>query len=220
MPPASASQPLQLTATEHLDLPGGEAVLHRSYLSAAEADEHLVGLDGETNWQQEQIRMYERTVDVPRLSAWYGGRAMSYTYSGIAMQPLEWTDRLAGLKARIEQVAGGACFNSVLLNKYRNEFDGVAWHADDEPELGKNPIIGSISLGATRRFQLRQRYGAGEAPSEIVNVDLHHGDVLIMSGATQHNWIHQIPKKARSGQAGALTGLRINLTFRTIKRFS
>ncbi len=220
-------------ATRQLHLNGADIVLRRGYLSSDVADSHLVGLDFETDWKQDQILMYQKVLDVPRLSAWYGDRP--YTYSGNKMNPRPFTDRLLELKALIEQLSGqlfgqaGARFNTVLLNKYRNEFDGVAWHCDDEPELGTNPIIGSISLGATRRFQLRRRYQPGETPSQIVNIDLRHGDVLIMSGDTQRNWMHQVPKKIRpKSQHTEQTTLqslrdeqniRINLTFRTIKKY-
>ncbi len=219
---------------ERLNLSDANVVLYRGYLNPDEADTHLVGLDFETDWKQDQILMYQKVLDVPRLSAWFGDRP--YTYSGNKMNPRPFTNRLLKLKARIEQLTEqlfgptGDKFNTVLLNKYRNEYDGVAWHSDDESELGQNPIIGSISLGATRCFQLRRRYQPGETPSQVVNIDLHHGDVLIMSGDTQRNWMHQVPKKTRpKSQRTEQTTLqslrneqnvRINLTFRAIKKFS
>lgn len=111
---------------------------------------------------------------------------------------------------RAEGVAEGLAgqrFNSVLLNLYRDGRDSVSWHADNEPGLGRNPVIASLSLGATRRFQLKHRRS-----KERVRVDLTHGSCLVMAGATQHHWLHQIPKTARP------VGPRINLTFRTMRR--
>ena len=103
--------------------------------------------------------------------------------------------------------ATGACeCNSVLVNRYRDGRDGVAWHADDEPELGDEPVIVSISLGASRRFQLRRR----DDPSVRCETELHHGDVLVMRGRTQAEWLHQVPKTA------VVVGERVNLTFRRI----
>ena len=221
--------------------------MYRGYIEPHEADAHLAGLEYETEWKQEKMLMYSKELPVPRLSAWYGDTGddvnTEYTYSGIKMRPSYWTGRLIELKNKVEQACGGASFNSVLVNKYRDEYDGVSWHADDESTLGACPIIGSISLGASRRFQLRRRYSPGERPSKIISVDLHHGDVLVMRGATQRNWLHQIPKKNRkpgptlsageqiakrllgnadgdaqseATRSEAKPQTRINLTFRTI----
>lgn len=149
--------------------------------------------------------MFGRRQQIPRLTAWFGDRLKDYTYSGITMTPNPWTDLLAEIRDRTGALAG-THFSSVLLNLYRDGRDSVAWHADDEPELGPEPIIGSVSLGATRRFHLRPR----DRSSETVSVDLEHGDVLVMRGPMQHSWQHQVPKTAKT------VGPRINLTFRQI----
>ena len=151
--------------------------------------------------------MFGRSTAIPRLTAWYGDEDKPYTYSGIQMSPLPWTSRLQTIKRLVESVAEET-FNSVLLNQYRDGSDSVAWHADNEPELGATPTIGSVSLGATRAFQFRNitDYKEDEITEEV---QLGHGDVLIMRGDTQKYWNHQIPKRANATA-------RINLTFRRI----
>jgi alkylated DNA repair dioxygenase AlkB len=139
-------------------------------------------------------------VPIPRLTAWHG--EAGYVYSGIAMQPAAWTPALLEIKRCAEHHAGQG-FNSVLLNLYRDGRDSVSWHADNEPGLGRDPVIASLSLGATRRFQLKHRRNGLR-----VAIDLEHGSCLVMAGATQHHWLHQLPKTARP------VGPRVNLTFR------
>ena len=137
-------------APERLTLAGAEVVLHRGLFGGPEADAHLAGLLDEVEWAQQQIAMFGRVHDEPRLTAWYGDPDSRYTYSGITMDPSPWTDRLLVIRAVAEDAAG-TTFNSVLLNRYRDGRDSMGWHADDEPELGRTPVIGSVSLGATRR---------------------------------------------------------------------
>lgn len=144
-----------------------------------------------------------RSVALPRLTAWYGDR--DYRYSGIDNQPAPWPDILAPLRSNLEEWAG-VTFNAVLLNRYRDGRDSISWHSDAEASLGPNPLIASVSLGAPRRFKLKHR--RGRFPS--VDVDLRHGDVLIMAGASQHHWLHAVPKTAKP------VGERLNLTFRRI----
>lgn len=190
---------------EELDLDGADVVIHRHFFGAEEADSYFKTLHDDVGWGREETLMFGRRQQIPRLTAWFGDRLKDYTYSGITMTPNPWTDLLAEIRDRTGALAG-THFNSVLLNLYRDGRDGVAWHADDEPELGPEPIIGSVSLGATRRFHLRPR----DRSSETVSVDLEHGDVLVMRGPTQHSWQHQVPKTAKA------VGPRINLTFRQV----
>jgi alkylated DNA repair dioxygenase AlkB len=145
-----------------------------------------------------------RRIPIPRLTAWHG--AAGYVYSGIRLTPAPWTPPLLELKALAERLAGQS-FNSVLLNLYRDGRDSVSWHADNEPGLGRDPVIASLSLGAVRRFQLKHR----RLP-ERLTLDLPHGSCLIMAGATQHHWLHQLPKTK------APVGPRINLTFRRMQK--
>lgn len=185
--------------------PGLDVDVRRAAFTEAEADLTFRSLREEVPWQQDEIVIFGKRVPQPRLTAWFGDEGLEYTYSGITMQPLPWTDTLDAIRARVEGLAAQG-FNTVLLNLYRHGKDGVAWHADDEADLGRQPVIASVSLGATRRFQLRRR----DDPSVKLEFELHHGDVVIMRGTTQELWQHQVPKTARQ------VGERINLTFRTI----
>ena len=187
--------------------PGLNASVHRNALSSREADAAFERLRLEVPWQQDEVTMFGRRVPLPRLTAWFGDAGLDYTYSGIRMRPHGWNPVLQQLRELTEALAG-VSFNTVLLNLYRNGSDGVAWHADDEADLGPDPVIGSISLGASRRFQLRRR-DDNQIRTETA---LHHGDIIIMSGSTQSLWLHQVPKTSKP------IGERINLTFRTIVR--
>lgn len=162
-------------------------------------------------WQQDEILMYGRPCKIPRLNAWYADAGMHYAYSGLQLALHPWTDALQALKAKVEQQVG-ASFNSVLANLYRDGRDSVAWHSDDEPELGARPIIASLSLGATRRFSFRPKLSGGKTGRDSIHhIDLLGGSLLLMQGGTQQLWLHQLPK-----QTGCEA--RINLTFRRIVR--
>jgi alkylated DNA repair dioxygenase AlkB len=182
--------------------------IQREFISATEADRLFSTLLGGVPWRQDEIVMFGTIAAVPRLSAWFGEAGLTYTYSGIELQPIEFPSELEDLRSRVaESCSPNVEFNSVLANLYRSGSDGVAWHADDEPELGKAPTIASLSFGATRRFQLRRK----DDPATKVEVDLHHGDLVVMSGSTQALWHHQIPKTRRP------VAERINLTFRRVR---
>lgn len=158
-----------------------------------------------TNWKQPKIRMGSRVIKSPRLSAWHGDPGAVYTYSGLENKPQKWTPTLNEIRDKLE-AATGICFNSVLMNLYRDGKDSMGWHRDNEPELGTNPVIASISLGASRKFSMRHV----RDKSLKWEYMLGHGSALIMSGATQQNWKHCVPKKP------SLALMRINLTFRKI----
>ncbi len=155
-------------------------------------------------WESHELMMFGKSIPQPRLTAWYGDNEEPYTYSGLTLQPHKWTEELLVIKKRCEEVAG-IRFNSMLANHYRDGSDSVSWHSDDEPELGRNPTIASISLGAERRFDLRHK-----ETKETVKLNLSSGSLVLMSGECQHNWIHQIAKTKRVSEP------RINLTFRVI----
>lgn len=167
-----------------------------------EAYEQLVFTN--ISWQQEYINLYGRKP-IPRLTAWYGDEGKSYSYSGIKQQPNTWNKGLLYIKEQIEKVAD-VPFNSVLLNWYRNGDDYLNWHADDEEELGINPIIASVNFGETRDFQLRNN----DNRDLKLNIPLSHGTLLIMSGELQHFWQHAVPKRKKVHRS------RFNLTFRVI----
>ncbi len=190
---------------EQLSMPDAEVYLDRECFTSAESDSLLSDLTANIAWEQKAIRFMGKQVMQPRLIAWYGDEGKSYSYSGLTVHPLAWTPALINMKARVE-AAAGVTFNSVLLNQYRDGQDSVGWHSDDEPELGTNPVIASISLGAARNFQFKHK----TTPDLKVTIELTHGSLLLMRGTTQHFWKHQIPKTKKE------LGSRINLTFRVI----
>ncbi|MGD2181846.1 alpha-ketoglutarate-dependent dioxygenase AlkB family protein [Lusitaniella coriacea] len=183
----------------------GEVILYENFFTAKESDRLFNNLHSHIQWQQDTIQMFGKSIPLPRLTAWYGDEGKSYNYSGIKQYPKPWIPELSLIKNRIEQVVK-VKFNSVLLNLYRNGKDGMDWHSDDEPELGKNPIIGSVSLGGTRRFLLKHK----KMKVQKVETELSHGSLLLMCGETQHHWQHRVPKTAKTVEP------RINLTFRII----
>ncbi len=188
-----------------LPLPDADIQLIPDFLTPAQADDLLQQLKTTIHWEQRSIKMFGKVLPQPRLTAWYGDPDARYTYSGLTWEPLPWTDALTSVKTQLE-TATQLSFNSVLLNLYRNGQDSMGWHSDDEPELGKNPAIASLSLGATRRFHLQHRSNKTLKHP----LDLTHGSLLLMQGPTQHHWRHQLPKSKR------VTEPRINLTFRTV----
>jgi alkylated DNA repair dioxygenase AlkB len=186
-------------------LPDADIVVYHRLCSQVESDCLFADLYKNINWKQEHLKLYGKPIPIPRLTAWYGDSGKSYTYSKIAMEPESWTPTLQQIKSGVEAIAT-VKFNSVLLNLYRSGKDSVAWHSDDEAELGQNPVIASVSFGGTRRFMLKHKHEK-DLKTEI---ELTHGSCLIMQGTTQHFWLHQIPKTAKPVEP------RINLTFRVI----
>jgi alkylated DNA repair dioxygenase AlkB len=168
-------------------------------LSNVEVFERLLH---ETPWREESVVVYGKRHLQPRLTAWYGDA--SYTYSGLRLEPLPWTALLLEIRAAVESACGQR-FNSVLLNRYRNERDSMGMHSDDEPELGNDPVIASLSYGATRTFILRHK-----RDKRTVRLPLEDGSLLLMSGQLQRNWLHGINKSTRP------LGERLNLTFRYV----
>ena len=193
---------------EEIPIQDGKLRLYPHLFSPEERKKFFTELKENVNWQQEEIKLYGTAIPLPRLTAWFGDEGKTYMYSGITVEPEPWTPTLLEIKSRIEK-ASNVTFNSVLLNHYRNERDSVSWHSDDEPELGKNPIIGSVSFGVVRTFQLKHKT---DKSIKVPSIDLPDGSYLEMSGTTQHHWLHQIPKRTRK------IGPRINLTFRIIQR--
>ncbi|MBP7611124.1 MAG: alpha-ketoglutarate-dependent dioxygenase AlkB [Steroidobacteraceae bacterium] len=204
MPPIKL--PLLSTEPLRLDLPDADVRLWRPAFQPAEADELLALLRLRIDWQQEDIVIFGERRRVPRLVAWHGDPGTAYTYSGTVHEPLPWTPELQRIRLRVEELTAHR-YNSALLNLYRDGNDGMGWHADDEPELGREPVIASVSLGATRRFKLRHRRSRTGAGA----LDLAHGDLLLMAGQTQHQYLHAVPKTATPVEA------RVNLTFRWVR---
>lgn len=202
---ATGNLSLRPTEPLRLDLPDADVRLWPQALQRDAADALLAGLLQDVSWQTEDILIFGERRRVPRLVSWHGDPGTAYSYSGTAHEPLPWTPQLLQLRDQVQDLTGHV-FNSVLLNLYRNGRDSMGWHADDEPELGRDPAIASVSLGATRRFKLRHRH----LPEAAVTLDLAHGDVLLMAGETQHTYVHSVPKTARP------MGERINLTWRWV----
>lgn len=192
--------------TEHVE-DGGVIIYMPAFFEPREADRLLALLlnpGGDAiAWKQERGRFGR---PFPRLTALYGEPGVSYTYSGTKYECLPWTPELATIRRRVEEAAR-APLNSVLLNRYRDGQDSMGFHADDEPELGENPVVPSISLGAERRFVLRHNRSGRRL--EYV---LRHGSLLVMAGTLQHHWQHALPKTR--GEVGE----RVNLTFRRIRK--
>lgn len=158
-----------------------------------------------TDWRRHELKLFGKTLVAPRLSAWHGDPQCEYGYSGIRLSPQPWSPTLTEIRGWLKQ-ATGLLFNAVLVNLYRDGRDSMGWHSDDEPELGVEPTIASLSLGAVRRFRLRRR----SVPAASVGLDLASGSLLLLGGKTQRRWQHALPKTRRA------VGARINLTFRTV----
>jgi alkylated DNA repair dioxygenase AlkB len=159
----------------------------------------------EIPWRQETITVWGKEHLQPRLTSWHGDAGADYAYSGLALRTSPWTPALLRIRADIERRTGHT-FNSVLLNLYRDGRDSVGWHSDNEAELGRMPVIASLSLGATRTFRLRHKRNADKP----LAIELTDGSLLVMAGATQRFWRHAVDKQRTP------CGPRINLTFRNI----
>ena len=188
-----------------INIPDGNLCLYPQFFDKVEADYYFQRLINDIAWKQEKISMYGKQYDVPRLSAWYGDEGKSYEYSGVYAEANPWISPLLRIKQKVESISGEQ-FNSVLLNQYRDGSDGVAWHCDDERELGGDPVIASVSFGEARKFQIKHKTNKKLTKSFV----LPHGSLLLMGKKTQSNWLHQIPKSKQ------LLKPRINLTFRYV----
>jgi alkylated DNA repair dioxygenase AlkB len=192
--------------TERLPLVDGDLVLWRQVDLGRPYDVLLQAITDDTSWRQEEITVYGKPYLQPRLSAWYGD--LAYSYSGIMLEPLPWTQTLLDIKLRVEKLVKHS-FNSVLLNLYRDQQDSMGMHSDDERELGPEPAIASLSLGEERTFLLRHK---SRRDLKTVKLVLPAGSLLLMQGQTQKYWRHGINRERQ------VCAPRINLTFRTIHR--
>lgn len=178
-------------------------MFYPDFLSLEEADSFLSLVVETTSWESQSLTMFGKQVLEPRLSAWISD-GITYTYSRSIRHPSPWTPALTDLRNRCETITS-AHFNSVLANFYRDGHDHMGWHADDEPANGPHPVIASVSLGATRRFDLRHN-----STKETFSVDLTHGSLLVMSQESQHKWKHRIAKSTK------VNSHRVNLTYRLV----
>jgi alkylated DNA repair dioxygenase AlkB len=177
--------------------------LEPQWLACADADRLLAALREELRWEQREIVLYGRRLLQPRLIAWAG--ELPYRYSGQTLEPRPPTPALQEVQGSVRQQAG-VPFNHVLVNRYRDGRDSMGLHADNEPELGADPVVATVSLGVARRFVLHPR-----RPGERHSRDLGHGSLLVMGGRCQALFRHGIPRQP------AVEGERVSLTFRWLK---
>lgn len=176
------------------------------FFSKEESQSFFETLIEKIAWKQDQIKMFGKVMNLPRLTAWYGDPGTEYRYSGILNVPHPWTHELLEIKIKVEEVTG-CLFNSLLLNRYQSGTDYVSWHADNESSLGVNPCIASVSFGETRVFELKHKTDKVLSP---IRLEIESGSLVIMRDEIQDYWLHRIvptkkPKKER-----------INLTFRYV----
>lgn len=187
-------------------MPNADVTYYPNFIESLEATAYFTSIKANTSWQQDDIKVFGKIHPQPRLTALFATNERPYSYSNITMNPQKFSLELLHIKKAVETIAQ-IKFTTCLLNLYRDGKDSNGWHADDEKELGTNPVIASVSLGQERFFHLRHRHDKN-LKTKIL---LQHGSLLLMQGATQHFWQHQIPKTAKP------IGERINLTFRIIR---
>ncbi|WP_151703741.1 alpha-ketoglutarate-dependent dioxygenase AlkB family protein [Nitrincola alkalilacustris] len=173
------------------------------FIPAAEASRLLQHLTRQLAWRQDSIQLFGQQRMIPRLQCFQGDAGLAYRYSRLTLMAEPWDPSVEQLRNRLMDL--GHDFNCVLINLYRDGNDSMGWHSDDEPELGTNPVIASLSLGQTRQFKMRHKQ-----TGEKLDITLEHGSLLLMSGPTQHHWQHAIMRSKRPMSE------RINLTFRSI----
>ncbi len=176
------------------------------WLSSDEASQALAALRDELDWQQREIVLFGRRVLQPRLIAWAG--ELGYRYSGQTLEPREFTPTARRLLERVRTRADMP-FNHVLVNRYRSGDDSMGLHADDESELGPDPTVAIVSLGATRRLVIKPRRKQDRARHDL---ELGHGALLVMGGTCQRHYIHGVPRQPW------LRAERLSLTFRRLLR--
>jgi alkylated DNA repair dioxygenase AlkB len=186
-------------------LPNADIRYYPNFLPKDVADANFSELQQTIPWQNDPITVFGKTYPQPRMTSLHGHTTDPYGYSGIVMKPKPMTQSLLDIEEKIKTLCTET-FTTVLLNLYRNGKDSNGWHADDETELGINPVIASVSLGAERYFHLKHKTDK----TQRLKFALEHGSLLLMKGTTQHFWKHQIAKTARE------VGPRINLTFRKV----
>jgi alkylated DNA repair dioxygenase AlkB len=191
-------------SVQKIELEDTHLLYFSHFLSSSEADEWFTFLKNKVNFQSGEIKLFGKTYAKPRLEAFYAENELTYSYSGKQMKTESLFTELNTLKERVESISNLE-FNAVLINLYRNGMDSNGWHADDEKELGEDPCIASISLGAERIFELKHNQ-----TKKKIKLKLEHGSLLCMMQGSQKYWKHQLPKDK------AINEPRINLTFRKI----
>ena len=190
---------------QHFILPNAELIYVPGFYSKKQADNYFKTIKDQTNWQHDDITVFGKTYKQPRLTALFGETNQTYSYSNITMHPQPFTQNLKDIKSKVEKFSDEK-FNTLLINLYRDGNDSNGWHADNEKELGKNPVIASVSFGEERPFHFKHR----RLKNERHKLNLEHGSLLLMKGEMQYYWLHQIAKTKKKVEP------RINLTFRRI----
>jgi alkylated DNA repair dioxygenase AlkB len=196
----------QTSLFETAKLQHADWYLDPHFFDTVTASTHLTTLINSLDWQHYTLKLFGKVLPQPRLTAFYGDEGIAYAYSGLTLQALPYTDLLKQIQTKIE-AAYGVKFNCVLANYYRDGNDSMGWHSDDEPSLGPDPVIASVSFGAERCFHLRHRF---EVQMPTQKLRLNNGSLLMMQGKSQSHWQHQLPKSKK------VSGPRVNLTFRRI----
>ncbi|MGY8751008.1 MAG: alpha-ketoglutarate-dependent dioxygenase AlkB family protein [Fidelibacterota bacterium] len=191
---------------EHLLKENLDIKIFNHLFSEDESNYFFRSLLNEVAWKQETITMWGKKRILRRRVAWYGDSGKNYSYSGNLLSPITWNENLKRIKKKIE-IVSSITFNSVLLNDYEDGNVGMGWHSDDEKELGKDPIIGSVSFGVDRDFYLKPKI---KSNNDRVKIMSSNGSLILMNGSTQHHWLHSLPIRKNINER------RINLTFRTI----
>ncbi len=189
-----------------LEMQDAEVMYYPAFFNPKESSEFFKSLLHSIQWRQDNITVFGKSYLQPRLTALYANNNSSYSYSNITMNPNPFTKELLLIKEKVESECS-VKFTTCLLNLYRDGKDSNGWHADNEKELGKNPVIASVSFGEDRWFHFKHRTNKNLKQKMV----LQHGSLLIMKGKTQHNWLHQVPKTKKT------IGPRINITFRVIQ---
>jgi alkylated DNA repair dioxygenase AlkB len=190
---------------QYFNLPNAELIYIPKCFTQQESDSYFQIISAETGWQQDDITVFGKTYKQPRLTALFGDKNQPYKYSNIIMHPKAFTETLQIIKTKVE-VFSEHQFNTLLINLYRDGNDSNGWHADNEKELGENPVIASVSFGEERPFHFKHRNIKDQRHKLI----LEHGSLLLMKGEMQHHWLHQIAKTKKQIQP------RLNLTFRKL----
>lgn len=175
-----------------------------NFYSAPHDQELLESLYSDLPWEGGVIKLFGKTHEIPRKQVMFADKGYHYGYSGKELTVSDWNEVVLKVKERIESNYN-LDFNACLANLYRDGEDSNGWHADNEKELGENPIIGSVSLGGTRVFKLKHL-----KTNSRIDFEMTSGSLLIMGGEMQHYWKHQIPKTKK------MVNPRINLTFRKL----
>ena len=196
-----------MSYSENLLPVNGEAFYFGKIFSEAEAEKLFEELFEKAEWQHDEVMIFGKKITTGRKTAWYGEKEFEYTYSKMTKKARLWIPELLPVKEKVEGVTG-LQFNSCLLNLYHSGEEGMGWHSDAEAELGKQPAIASVSLGAQRKFVLKNK-----ASAEKIELQLEPGSLLLMAGETQQHWLHSLPKTKKVKEP------RINLTFRNIKKW-